>query len=117
MGMTEDQVRVLLARPCARSRCVGGCVCADTWAEVNALRDARDGTVPDFDVSIPKDQRWVCSGCGKFCLPGEPRSRLGDAFCWMNAVLCWSDRTIEGWWEPVDPDVGAPASGCQSFRT
>lgn len=33
---------LLLQRQCSRSRCTGGCVCADTWDEVNRLRDVRE---------------------------------------------------------------------------
>lgn len=76
-----------------------------------------DVPLPDFDARIPKDQRWVCPACGKYTLPGQPRSKLGDTSCVTWAVLCWADRTVEGWWEPVFPDDGPPSSGCQSFKT
>lgn len=40
----------------------------------------------------PAGQVWVCGACGKY---NSNRYSVGDVSCFVNAVLCYDDKTLK----------------------
>lgn len=40
----------------------------------------------------PAGQVWVCGACGKY---NSNRYNIGDVSCFINAVLCYDDKTLK----------------------